>query len=113
MDATFLKFVHHQERRRSRNTMATRTRVRLAADRCKKTPLANDSIFPRTDNAAPGRAAKFDPGASWPRSFGWGLIAVFRAEPQVVHEQAEESADHRDIAEPLQWALPQFHHQRN
>src|SRR5262249_61451132 len=88
-DETLGKVARRQEPRRSRNTRATRTRVPSAADRCRKTRRANDSIAPRMDNATRGHGGGFDPCASWPRSFGWRFVAVFRAEPQIVDEQSK------------------------
>src|SRR5262249_61202659 len=73
---------------RSRGTTATRTRDPLGASRCKKTRRSNDSIVQRMDSATRARAAELDPYASWPRSFGWRLIAVFWTEAQIVDKQA-------------------------
>src|SRR5438552_4390735 len=113
MDAAFAKFVRHPTPRRSRNTTATRTPALSAANRCRKRPPASDSVAPQTHSAVPGHEAKTDPAGSWLGSFLWRVISIFRPEPQVVHEQPDQSADHCHVSEPLQRPLPQLHHQRN
>src|SRR5882762_9022595 len=41
------------------------------------------------------------------------IVAVLRAESQVVHEEADQSANHGNVAKPLQRAFPQPHRPRN
>src|SRR5579864_6084615 len=41
------------------------------------------------------------------------FLAFLRSKPQVVRCESDESADHRNIAEPFQWALPEPYGPRN
>src|SRR6266513_6498365 len=41
------------------------------------------------------------------------ILAVLRAESQVMHEEADQSANHCDVAKPLQRPLPEFYGPRN
>src|SRR3982074_213232 len=41
------------------------------------------------------------------------ILVFLRAESQIVHEEADQSADHGDVAKPLQRALPEFDGPRN
>src|SRR5256885_7023482 len=113
MDAAYARSVRLPASPQSKNTTVTRTPALSAANRCRKRPPASDSIAPQTHSAAPGHEAKSDPAGSWLRSFLWRVISIFRPEPQVVHEQPDQSAYHCHVSEPLQWPLPQLHHQRN
>src|SRR5580700_2086057 len=41
------------------------------------------------------------------------LLAIFRSEPQVMYKETNQSADHRQVSNPLERTLPQLHHDRN
>src|SRR6266699_7267512 len=41
------------------------------------------------------------------------FLTGLRAESQIVHEEADQSANHGDVAEPLQRAFPKLHGPRN
>src|SRR5258708_14791953 len=41
------------------------------------------------------------------------ILAFLGAESQVVHEEANQSADHGDVAKPLQRTLPEFYSPRH
>src|SRR2546430_4225209 len=41
------------------------------------------------------------------------ILASLRTEAQVVHKKSDQSANHGNVAEPLQWPFPQFHRPRD
>src|SRR5258708_9537774 len=101
----------------AKKATATKTPVPSAANRYTKKPRSNGLRAPETGSAIPGREEVSDPHArSWLRSlmrFFDFRVTVLRAISQIVHEQPDQPAHHRQITQPLQRPLPQFHIQWN
>src|SRR5712692_11675899 len=111
MDATFLKPGPRPESPRPRKAMATRTPARSSGDKCTPPQRPNASA---SHAGCSGGHAREEGSVRIDSRFCSSridilILAGLGAVAQVVHEEADQSANHGDVAEPLQRAFPELH----
>src|SRR5579859_237786 len=114
-DATSGKLARRPATLRSRSTRGTRMPARSAADKHRKSRRPSASAARESCIAGYDHAEQSGRSDSRLRSSRIDVLVFtgLGSETQIVHEESNQSANHRHIAEPLQRALPYLYGPRN